>query len=102
MGSERNGRCGGGKRLVLVFTNVCDTIVLVTGDTDFAPAIRTAQSASPKKDVRFAFPCNRPNNDLRKLAPKSFRIGKEGYAKHQLPDPYVISSGKTVAKPSTW
>lgn len=90
------------KLLELVFTNACDTVVLVTGDTDFTPAVRTAQSASPKKDVRFAFPYNRPNNDLRKLAPKSFRIGKERYVKCQFPDPYVTSSGKEIAKPSSW
>ncbi len=90
------------KLLELVFTNACDTVVLMTGDTDFAPAVRTAQGASPRKDVRFAFPYNRVNNDLRKIAPKSFRIGKESYANHQFSDPYVLSSGEQINKPLLW
>jgi hypothetical protein len=116
-GNTRCGHCGNrlkqweeketdvavaAKLLELVYTDACDTVVLVTGDTDFAPAVRTAQNASPKKDVRFAFPYNRPNNDLRKLAPGSFRVGREQYANHQFSDPYVLSNGTKVSKPAHW
>ena len=116
-GNTRCGHCGNrlkqweeketdvavaAKLLELVFTNACDTVVLVTGDTDFAPAVRTAQSTYPNKDIRFAFPYNRPNNDLRRIAPKSFRIGKESYANHQFPDPYELASREPIAKPSSW
>ena len=90
------------KLLELVFTDACDTVILVTGDTDFAPAVKTAQNADPKKDIRFAFPYNRVNNDLKKIAPNSFRISKQGYAKHQLPDPFTLSNGKLVHKPESW
>jgi uncharacterized LabA/DUF88 family protein len=90
------------KLLELVFTDACDTVVLMTGDTDFAPAVKTARSASPRKDVRFAFPYARVNNDLRQIAPKSFRIRKESYANHQFPDPFVLSNGEKISKPSLW
>ncbi len=82
--------------------DACDTVILMTGDTDFAPAVKTAQNADPGKDIRFAFPYNRPNNDLRKIAPKSFRIGKESYVKHQFPDIYELSNGKKINKPELW
>jgi hypothetical protein len=75
-------------------------IVLVTGDTDLAPAVRIAQRLFPRNDIRFALPYERGTKSLRKIAPKSFRIGKDGYTKHQFPDPFIRKSGRRVAKPS--
>jgi uncharacterized LabA/DUF88 family protein len=90
------------KLLELVYTDACDTVVLMTGDTDLAPAVKTAQSTPIKKDIRFALPYKRHNNELRKIAPDSFRIGKERYANYQFTDPYVLSSGKKMSKPPSW
>lgn len=95
------------KLLELVATDACDTVVLMTGDTDLAPAVRTAQSLCARdsfsnKDIRFALPYKRHNNILRQIAPKSLRMGKERYAKYQFPDPYVLASGKKIPKPSSW
>jgi uncharacterized LabA/DUF88 family protein len=90
------------KMLELLFTNTCDTIVLVTGDTDLAPAVKTAQRLFPAKDIRFGLPYGRHNKLLRKLAPKSFRIGSKGYTKNQLLDPFILGGGKRVSKPSSW
>lgn len=90
------------KLLELVFTDACDTVVLVTGDTDLAPAVRTAQEFHSDKDIRFALPYKRHNNILRTLAPESFTIGKEKYAKHQFPERYKLSSGDTLSKPAHW
>jgi len=44
------------KLLEVFLRNECDTAVLVTGDTDLAPAVRTALSLFPNKRVLFAFP----------------------------------------------
>jgi uncharacterized LabA/DUF88 family protein len=116
-GKSRCGHCGerlkhyeeketdvaiAAKLLELVFTDICDTIVLMTGDTDLVPAVKIARHWFPGKDIRFALPYKRPNNVLRKLAPDSFTIGKEKYAKHQFPNPYQLSGGKTLSKPESW
>jgi uncharacterized LabA/DUF88 family protein len=90
-----------------VITDACDTVVLMTGDTDLAPAVRTVQKlvadkVVAEKDIRFALPYKRHNNILRKIAPKSLRMGKERYAKYQFADPYVLKNGKKIAKPSSW
>lgn len=90
------------KLLELVFTDACDTVVLMTGDTDLAPAVRIAQNSFPEKDIRFALPYKRHNNVLRKLAPGSFTIGKENYANHQFSDPYLPAKGENISKPSSW
>lgn len=90
------------KLLELFIVDSCDVVVLVTGDTDLAPAFRTASKLFIGKKVVFAFPYKRKNQELAKLAPGSFEIKKEQYVKHQFPDPYVLPDGSKVPKPSGW
>lgn len=90
------------KVLELFHRDACDTIILVTGDTDLAPAVRTATSLFPTKEVCFGFPYKRKNKELAQITNKSFRIRKEQYLKHQFSDPYVLTSGRAIAKPATW
>jgi uncharacterized LabA/DUF88 family protein len=90
------------KLLELFFLDQCDTAILVTGDTDIAPAIRAARRLFPAKVVWVAFPYGRHNNELVKLAHRTFQIGKENYTRHQFPDPYVCADGRSIAKPTLW
>jgi uncharacterized LabA/DUF88 family protein len=90
------------KLLELFVTDSCDTVVLVTGDTDLAPVVRTAKKLFASKKVVFAFPYKRKNQELANLAPESFEIKKEQYGKHQFPDPYVLPDGSKICKPSKW
>ena len=85
----------------LMHFDACDTIVLVTGDTDLAPAVRTAQQIYPDKEIAFAFPYKRKNEELKKLVATSFSIHKEQYARHQLPNEVITKKGK-IQKPKTW
>ena len=90
------------KLLELFHTDACDSVVLVTGDTDLAPAVRTAAQVFPTKTVLFAFPYKRKNKELAQLAGSSFVVRKERYAAHQLPDPFVLPSGRAIPKPQNW
>src|ERR1044072_3066616 len=86
----------GSRLLELFFTDRCDRAVIVTGDTDIAPAVRVAKRLFPKKTVAFAFPYDRKNEELAQLVTTSFHISKEAYAKHQFSDPYVTSGGLLI------
>lgn len=90
------------KLLELLNQDACDTVVLIIGDTDLKPAVETAQDLFPDKEIRFAFPYKRYNAELKQIAPTSFNIGKKNYAKHQLPDPYIDSAGRSISKPHRW
>lgn len=79
-----------------------DTIILVTGDTDLSPVIRSCKNVFPKKEVAFAFPYKRKNIELSKLVPKYFSIKPKKYMQYQLPDPYILSNGKKIDKPKDW
>jgi len=86
----------------VLFSDKCDTAVLVTGDTDLAPAVRTCKSLFPSKNILFAFPYRRYNRELQLLLPSSFRIHAKSYVQHLFPDPVCLSDGTTIHKPSSW
>ena len=79
-----------------------DAIVLVTGDTDLAPAVTTCRRLFPQLLILFAFPYMRVNAELKSLAPQSFKIKWQTYLKHQLPDPFELRGGARIQKPETW
>jgi len=86
----------------LVFKNECDTAVLITGDTDLAPAVKLCNKRFPDKTILFSFPYHRYNAELEALAPKSFSIGAQSYARHQFPKQVHLNNGKIIEKPPSW
>jgi len=92
----------GAKLLEIFFANECDTAVLLTGDTDLAPAFVTAKRLFPDKNILFMFPFKRKNRELKTIAPDSFKIKGKQYANHQFPDPYQLSNGTLINKPPSW
>jgi len=83
-------------------SDAAETIVLVTGDTDLAPAVRTCKRLFPDRLILFAFPYMRVNAELQALAPESFSIKATSYLRYQLPDPLVLKDGTELHKPSGW
>lgn len=90
------------KLIEVLLTDECDAVVLMTGDTDLAPAVRTAQRLFPTKRILFAFPPYRKNRELATLAPGSFRFRTTQLAKYQFPDPYITQTGLVIRKPHNW
>lgn len=90
------------KLFELFMKDECDIAILVTGDSDLAPAVKKAQKLFPTKKTIFAFPYKRKLRELSKLAPGSFKIIKEQYLKFQFPDPYKLKNGTLINKPSSW
>jgi uncharacterized LabA/DUF88 family protein len=90
------------KLFQVLYERECETTVLVTGDTDIVPSIKTAKILFPDNDFLFAFPFGRKNNELVTIAPNSFKIGLNSYINHQFPDPFVLSNGDKISKPPSW
>ena len=90
------------KLIELFVLDACDMAVIVSGDTDLAPAVKTAFHLFPQKLVVFAFPYARVTQYLRLLAPGSFKINKKAYGHFQLPDPYKGKNGLIINKPLSW
>ena len=86
----------------LLILDKCDTIVLVTGDTDIVPAVKTAQSTFPQKEILFLMPYKRHNKELANLVSRHFDISSNNYTNHQFADPFITKNGKSLDKPSSW
>jgi hypothetical protein len=90
------------KLFELLIRDDCDTAILVTGDTDLAPACETACRLFSNKQIGFAFPYGRKKDELADLASLSFTMDKHHYAAHQFPDPFTLPSGEVLTKPVMW
>lgn len=90
------------KLLELFALDQADAAVLVTGDTDLAPAVRAAKRLYPEKHICFAFPYARKNDELGKLVSTCFTITKEAYVRHQFADIVVLQDGRLFRRPPSW
>jgi uncharacterized LabA/DUF88 family protein len=91
------------KIIELFHIDSCDIQVIISGDTDLAPAVRTSLTLFKSKQVCFAFPFNRKMKELSKLSTlASFSISAANYQNHLLPDPYILNDGQKISKPSKW
>lgn len=79
-----------------------DTAFLVTGDTDFLPAVRTCMDVFPTKTILFLFPYKRMNRELESVAPLSITLKPKQYISHHLPNPVVLDDGTELYKPKYW
>lgn len=80
----------------------CETFVLITGDSDLVPAIKTAIKVAPDVDIRFAFPVNRKSGELLTLAPLSFKLRSGHYKANQFKNPLKLTDGTLLHKPISW
>lgn len=78
-----------------------DSALVISADSDVAPAIRAAWKLHPKLFVGAAFPPNRSSNELRTLMPNSYQIGIARLRKAQLPD-VVEKDGLKFERPAKW
>lgn len=90
------------KLVELFYRNLCDTVVLMTGDTDVVPAIKLAKELFPDKQIGCAFPYNRKNFKISQNVDQHFKISAKQYLNHQFPDSLTINDGTTITKPPNW
>jgi uncharacterized LabA/DUF88 family protein len=90
------------KLMEILMKGECDTAVLMTGDTDLAPAVRAAKRLFPSTKICFAFPYGRKNRELAQLAHTAFSFNAKSYVTHQFPDPVVLRNGVKIIKPPSW
>lgn len=80
----------------------CDTVVLVTGDTDVIPAIRMINRLLPRSRIGVAFPFLRHNNELEAVANYAFKIHQKDIQRFQFPPILKLLDGRVIEKPRSW
>lgn len=78
-----------------------DSALIVSADSDLAPAVRAARLLKPTMFIAAAFPPRRYSNELKTLMPGSFNIGLDKIRKAQLPDEFSVGSHK-YQRPRKW
>lgn len=78
-----------------------DHIVLVTGDTDLVPVVKTV-NALFGKHVSMLYPFKRSHDAYSSLAYKTIKIKSNRYSQHQFDSPLPLSDGTTIYKPTSW
>ena len=82
----------------------CDTLILISGDSDLVPPIKKilgSTTISPKRVIA-AFPPNRWCAELAKVATGKRQIEKGHLKKSQLPQEIILANGYKLRKPSVW
>jgi hypothetical protein len=86
----------------LLLDDRCDTVVLVTGDSDLAPALRTAARLFPAKRLMACFPFDRVSEELKRAAQGHFKTNASHYLQHQFTNPYLTKAGSQIWRPVEW
>lgn len=82
--------------------NEADCAVIVSGDTDLIPAIRTAKALFENIRVGILTPAHKKNQHFRQFADFTIAIKPEHYAQFQLPPSINLPNGKIITKPPAW
>lgn len=83
-------------------THAMDSALIVSADSDLAPAVRTAKTLRPDLFIVAAFPPQRRSAELRRLMPASFPIKEARLKQSLLPDQVSAESGKVFNRPDKW
>lgn len=92
----------GVKILELALEGKTETIVVVSGDSDLIPAIRTTRRLFPNLSIWMAFPAGNGGKQLKKATHGAFTFSTAQYAAHQFSDPVALASGVKLNKPARW
>jgi len=80
-----------------------ESFIIVSGDSDIAPAVRMARALNPTAFYAAAFPPKRFSSELNLAMPDSFHIGRAKILQSQLPAQVAIrDSAVLLERPIKW
>jgi uncharacterized LabA/DUF88 family protein len=88
--------------MIDAYKNNFDVALLISGDSDLVPPIKAIKSIFPQKEIIIAFPPERPSNELKKFADRSFHLGRNKLIKCQLAGVITDKYGNKLNKPTEW
>jgi uncharacterized LabA/DUF88 family protein len=92
-----------GLKLVETFVrDEADAAVIVSGDSDLMPAVRTARTLFPQRKIGVAFPFYRHTTELEQAADFSWNITQRDIQRAQFPLDVKLPDGTIVQKPASW
>ncbi len=84
------------------YNNEYDMAMLISGDSDLVPPIKSIHSLYKDKRVFIAFPPKRSNHSMSYVAKGSMVIGRKKISDSQFPDQVKKKDGYVLSKPIEW
>lgn len=87
-------------KLIEVFArNEADTVVVVSGDTDLLPAMRSSRRLFPDRKIGVAFPFNRHTAQMQQEADYSFHLRQKEVERAQFASTLTLPDGAVIQRP---
>ena len=84
------------------FLDRIDSAIVVSGDSDLAPAISAVRTHFPHKKIVVAFPPKRHSLELKEVASKTVKIWEATLKRSQLPESVTKPDGTVLRRPPEW
>jgi uncharacterized LabA/DUF88 family protein len=84
------------------FSNEFEVAYIISGDSDFVPAIQAIKNNFPEKKIKIFFPPRRAYAELVRIADFSKQIAISRLTKYVLPDEVILKDGTRLIKPVNW
>lgn len=81
---------------------VYEQALIVSGDSDMAPAVRSVRRLAPSARLVAVFPPRRSSFALGQQVDATLRIFDRMPERHQLPDPVIAADGTEYPRPDHW
>ncbi|HOL22904.1 MAG TPA: NYN domain-containing protein [bacterium] len=78
------------------YKKISDAIVIISGDTDLVPAIRTAKNIFNNIKIGVIIPYGNRSEELKSVSDFCYSIPSHKYINHLLPDPYKLRTEKVI------
>jgi len=88
--------------IIDAFKDECDMAMLISGDSDLVPPIRSVYEHFKNKRVFIAFPPKRHNSSMALIAKGSLMIGRKKLADSQFDEVVVSKTGYKLHIPENW
>lgn len=79
-----------------------DKAIIVSGDTDLIPVVKTIQKLFPSKPIGVVIPIGRSSEEFKNQADFHYRMKLKHLASSELPDAVVLKDGSTANRPANW
>lgn len=83
-------------------TDLFDTALLLSADSDLCPGIKALGRLKPQKRVIAVFPPKRRSDELRRVTHAAFTLGDAIIRQSILPDTVTTVSGNRYQRPTRW
>lgn len=84
------------------FDDGFDAAIVISGDSDLTPPIKSVRTRFPAKRVIVASPPRRVSNELRRAASSALTISASTIRNNRLPDPMITPTGRALRAPAGW